>query len=722
MSVRADILSITEEKLVQIANMGLVKRAKKAIGKGDVPSFSLADDQTLTVTFADDNTLSWKPNQGLADSQCTCPASMCRHRVQAVLAYRELNDNPEVSITSPHLITTDQLQTFTHTSLTKQASTLCQHGISARIQPTAENNKCPTVQLPMATIRFWGGDNLHEATCDCIQKQHCEHILLAGCAYSLLADEPTGATSVQLSKKQLLTLLGKTKVPNNLPSNVDASNAKPDDKQAESQPSSTPQKYQAIDTTKHLTQAEMALFAELLQHGITSGATRYARLMDDVRTELTNAKAIWLQAVLDDLSDWLDAYQNRRSDFEPEQGLNLVAEYVLRTLARNNTAYVAGALGVGVKQETPIATARLASLGCQIKKIENTFTTHTMLIDQKSATMMLYKHEWQENHDDSQVQTALAQQVQTSPEQKAKKIANQRISARINLAQLATGQLTCQRAKRMANHEIKLNRSRSAYNQVLPQQANWAALGTVVYDNIERLLADRKNRPIAPLRGRYGQPDFHIVQIKHIIEHGYNPATQSYVVIAEDDDGSRFVVKRTHRAHVPFAIEAMAQAFSQVQVGSTLQNCFVAGEVTMHSGFVLINPWAVVTDKLYVPDVYLPDNYVTADNVSQSQKKPISALSKSPLVNFDIPDNSQDSLLSSIKQLNDILSQIIHFGVNNHKLDQIRQLYQVCETQGFADLSELISNINTQGGLELSKNLLQLISNGYLYLKTDNSD
>lgn len=701
--IRQDILSITEEKLVQIANVGLLKRAGKAITKGDLPTISLADDASLTATFADGHKVIWASNTGLADSCCTCPAAMCRHRVQTVLTYRQMHGNPDINITSPHRITPEKLSQFANPSLIKAAEKLCQHGLSASIYPMQADTQCPTVQLPMASIRFWGGDNLHQATCDCIEKQGCEHILLAACAYASLSEAPEQICTVQLTRSMLpaLTPTSKTKraTDNSKNSSENSNRDRSKDKVIATEDT-------LINIAEHyLNDAEKILFSQLLQHGVGMGMVAYARLLDDVLQPLKKRKAIWLIGIIEDLTQWLQAYENRRSHFDATHGVALIGEYLLRKLAKNNTAFQADALGVGVQQETVIATTYLTALGCRISKTGHDFQAQTMLLDDRSQTLMVHCCHWQEAESVQYSATSNTKVIPCAYEA-TRKIQNRRIGARINLTQLAQGRITCQRAKRMANHEIKFNFSRSAYNQVLPQQGDWSELSPpICYDNISQLIERLSKRPLTILRGRYHQPNFAIVKITHVVDHGYAPAEQTYAVLAIDVEQRPFWIKCRHRSYVPYALEAFADAFAGVDSNSN-QTIYVAGVVD-NGKDMTIEPWAIVTDQLYVLDIYLPKT-----------NKAGAFLQKSPLLN--LPDAIATDALSDIfVAIKSLFAEALVLGKHATMQETLASYPMKLKNLGLTQLAEQIATVNDDFS---DIGLLNVLAYCYLYDLADERD
>lgn len=87
--MRPDLLALTDDSLISLANRGIFKRAVKE-NTAEPPALTESTDGTVEVTFADGTNTTLPPRTTLEAAQCTCGAtSVCRHRVMAVLAYRE---------------------------------------------------------------------------------------------------------------------------------------------------------------------------------------------------------------------------------------------------------------------------------------------------------------------------------------------------------------------------------------------------------------------------------------------------------------------------------------------------------------------------------------------------------------------------------------------------------------------------------------------------------
>ena len=89
---RADLLALTDDGLIQLANAGLVKRGLRELAEGVTPALSEAADGTLEARFADGVVTRLAAGKAPGQASCTCPSTgMCRHRVSLVLAHRHKN-------------------------------------------------------------------------------------------------------------------------------------------------------------------------------------------------------------------------------------------------------------------------------------------------------------------------------------------------------------------------------------------------------------------------------------------------------------------------------------------------------------------------------------------------------------------------------------------------------------------------------------------------------
>ena len=577
---RADLLALTPTILARLANVGLVKRAEKALAGGDLPTLDLAADGTLAAQFADGHSVHWANGQALDQSRCTCPAPVCRHRVQAALAYRAVHDNPHTEVDSPHLIDDTELAAWSLPQLVRQADALCANGLAIELRGTESGEECPTARLPMATVRFWGGSRLNETRCDCAEQSRCAHILLAVRAWRTLpADQPAPARhTVHLPATREATP----------PASPEARIAAPAaDGQAATDPATAPS---AAGSDWPLPAPERALLDRLWRHGLVHGADAFARALADARAAAEAQRAVWIMLLLDDLDAWIAAYHARAGHFQPRAGVRLLGELALRRLAAADGAPASqrhAALGTQTAFDTPLATARLVTLGCRIQRDGEDREAQIIVADLATQTRMTLSERWQVSAD-------------ATPADEAALRARQRVAPRIGLAQMANGQLVATRARRLANHSLQLFKGRHNANQVLPQNGDWTQLAAPIrYTTLAALRAERVQQPQRALAPRLDHPDFVVLAVRGGQAPLYDPALQVLGAVLHDlaDEPEPLLVQRQHRAHVPQALDALAAALADPGLHH------VAGVLHWHGGHAVLDPWAVAGSRLCVPDL-----------------------------------------------------------------------------------------------------------------------
>ena len=92
---RPDLLALSPEALVRLANVGLVKRAQKEAASGVLPSLVEEPDGTVVAAARDGATTRLARGVALQQTTCTCGSTqVCRHRIAAVLAYQHQHPLP----------------------------------------------------------------------------------------------------------------------------------------------------------------------------------------------------------------------------------------------------------------------------------------------------------------------------------------------------------------------------------------------------------------------------------------------------------------------------------------------------------------------------------------------------------------------------------------------------------------------------------------------------
>ncbi|HZF85686.1 MAG TPA: SWIM zinc finger family protein, partial [Burkholderiaceae bacterium] len=201
---RTDLLELTPEALIALANAGFVKRAQKDVAAGLLPRLEVADDGTVAAHFDDGVSTRLPPGRTLRDAVCGCPASgMCRHRVMLVLAYQaqaaatrgadaDTDSGTDANTPSreedngpwnPAQFDDAALAASFAPSVLEQAARLAAGHPVIAVQPWRSASAPPAARLPMCSVRFFSRSSLVHARCDCKQGSGCAHVVLAVWAF-----------------------------------------------------------------------------------------------------------------------------------------------------------------------------------------------------------------------------------------------------------------------------------------------------------------------------------------------------------------------------------------------------------------------------------------------------------------------------------------------------------------------------------------------------------
>lgn len=90
---RPDIAALREEDLIQAANAGLLKRAKKELAEPTLTAQVQSEGNDIVVRWSDGIDCRFPPGSSLRGS-CSCPASeVCRHLIRSVLLLQSRSDD-----------------------------------------------------------------------------------------------------------------------------------------------------------------------------------------------------------------------------------------------------------------------------------------------------------------------------------------------------------------------------------------------------------------------------------------------------------------------------------------------------------------------------------------------------------------------------------------------------------------------------------------------------
>lgn len=551
---REDLLHLSPEALTQAANAGLVKRALRELAAGQGPQTTLAADGSLHASFTDGVSCLWPAGVGIAQAQCSCGApGVCRHRVLAAMAYREAAGQEAPAQLSPVAAADDAaLARVVPAALLQLAAHQRDAGLTVEVRRRSSGEPCDTARLPSATVRFWAGAALEAARCDCLRAAACEHVALGLWAFRAADAQASEAPAASVR----LGAGGRT---------------------------------HDVDTTPFERLAEA-----LLRHGVARGPVPLVQALTAARAAA--ADAAWLALLLADIETWCEAYAARSALYEAEQGADLLAELALRLAAGRRPGQAAPVLGIGQSGETALDRLRLMCLGARTTRDGPARRTTLVLADLDTGTRLVLPHTWQVPEDRRNDEAALR--------------AAERVAPGVRLEALMKGQLLAQQAARRADGSVRLARARSAQNSVLPQSADWAMLGPPVrFDSVAALAAEQRAHPNAALQPRHAARRFVVFSPVAVETPVYDANAQCVAALLRDGEGQALLLQRTHEAHVPHALDAVAHALS----GAAGPLRHVAGLLSWPQGLPVIEPWALACDAApIVPDLAAPSGALSA--------------------------------------------------------------------------------------------------------------
>jgi hypothetical protein len=544
---RPDLLALTPEAVAALANLGLVKRAQREIAAGQGPSLE-EDESTglVTGTFADGVKTQLPRGVPLRDAPCSCGATaVCRHRIATVLAYpawHGASAKAEASW-SPSCFGDDDLLKLVGKRIMTRAKDIVRTGIIIEL----EGGGAPTAKLPTCAVKFHVPRDLAYARCDCRAAVACEHVVVASWAFRRA--EENGAP---------------------VPCTIELGAARASS--ADEQP--------------------LALAMQLVEHVVMEGVShlgdadrpRIAR----VRAALASARdLLWPATIVDDLEIALEAYRARSARYRTSDVATLLASLAARTRAVKNSGELPRRflLGSDEERETALDHVRLVSLGARVYADGRTRDAEVYLADPDSGIVLVASKRFE--YDEK-----------TTPEE-GPDLARRTLTGRVSVGALAHGQLVTRAAKRHANHAITLATTRTAQTSIAPSSGDWGALPSPLLVRDFRELADGlRERPPRLLRPRILASQMRVLALgpEHVATVGYRPGDQELVAAIRDAEGGSVLLVRRYTRSTPHALDVLARALA----GSPR---FVAGEVRLGAAGVEIEPTAIVTDRVLVPDL-----------------------------------------------------------------------------------------------------------------------
>lgn len=497
--VREDLLHLSPEALAQTTNLGLVKRAIRELANGKPPTLNIDEQGRLSAVFADGIRVDWPAARAIQDSCCSCGAvGVCRHRIMAVLAYRD--KSPPAPPPPPDQVDDATLAQIIPARRLALAEARRAAGLSIELRGPETGEPCPTARLPEATVRFWAGPAIAAARCDCVIGRACEHVALAVWAFRTVST----ADGTALQRVQL----------------------------------GTPGPAVDIDATPY-----HALVENLLRHGLRRGPMRHARALTTAREAADRRDATWLLLLLAELETWLTAHAARSARFDPMVGVRLLAELTLRLAAGRQPGRAKTALGIGEARESELERLRLLSLGCRVDQEGDDCHARVVLADPNTGSRFVLDHHWQRSDTVDAARQRLAPGVQLG-----RLAGGQLLSHKAH--RRADGYLTLARTRSTRNRLLPQNGDWSGLGAPL------------LFGRIAALHSEKLAKPLPQVLPRHAVDHFIVFPIGRIEQPFYDPDRQAVAAVLRDTDAAALIVRLTHRAHARHALDALAGALS----------------------------------------------------------------------------------------------------------------------------------------------------------------
>ncbi|MFN3988356.1 MAG: hypothetical protein ACK4KV_22985 [Rhodocyclaceae bacterium] len=704
MTTRPDLLELTPEALMALANAGFVKRAQKDLAAGHTPRLEQSDDGDITAHFEDGVRTHLAPGRTLRDADCSCAsAGMCRHRVLLVLTYQhqhadaspahapspagaaaESASEAQTGATwSPAAFDDAALASSFAPSVLAQAQRLAAERPIVTLQP-GQAGAPPLARLPMSTVRFFSRNALAHARCDCKQGSGCAHVVVAVWAFREAA---------RLGRDGMA---GAVEVP---------------PRTSDSPAAVLPFESAAAQAAR----AELESLARTLWlDGSSQPPGNLAGRIEALRVQLEALGWRWMRDALDELDRLLHAHHARSSRFDAHRLLAVVTELWARLQAAgaaartDQAATPAGGspdpthpvlhssqiLGLGVKGEVELDHLRLVSLGAVLWSDPESEGADLVLADPDTQTVSVLSREW-----------SRADQTNTAVES----LTGRRVAG-FPLRQLAAGQIITKTARRRANGSIDIAANKRQTGVMPLSPTAWDELrAPLCQTRVRDLVAHLRSTPpdfVLPRQAANGATadaggHLHVVSLSDadVVHHHWDAAAQmlhaTLVAAPASDDlveDDPLFLTLPHRAATPHAVDVLARALA----GEWGPIRALAGTVRLHGGRAVMQPLALLTSQRGV---------ILQVEPAAAQTLPLQAERHDPPELEALAADTLDMLTRWLRQ------GLRHRGskVGNHTRTQVERLQQAGLRRSATLLSQVEAHLRGEARARLVPTLSTLV-------------
>ncbi|MCC2670494.1 MAG: hypothetical protein K0Q72_2965 [Armatimonadetes bacterium] len=587
--MRSDLLALTADDLVTLANRGIVKRAQTELDSGQFTFEADEAEGAVSVRWSDEVTCLIPAGKGLQDARCTCPATtLCRHVIRSVLAYQKLvaSEQSAVGVTEapdaapppeptpntehqtpntdplpptpehlntrtpdpwdPGAITDEVLEREIRKPLLARARRQFDEGLVLELVRSAK----PTARFFTlgCTLRFLVPGDLRYTHCDCADPNPCGHVPLAVWAFRMLdADRSSGTFS---TRKEAYP------VPSDLLDEIEAS------------------------------------LLELCAAGAAGTASSAIDRLRRLETRSREAGLIWPGEILAELVQQLEAYAAHDARFSPVAIADLAGELCIRMDAiRADTGEVPQLFIRGSESDrlTDVGNARLVGLGCGAAMRRGGVQLSAYLQDVDSGQVVAVSRDFADPPADSGAAPAPLWELARVPVLKG-----------VPLTALGAGQLLVQGGKRTPGGTYQPGRARFSCN---PQSFQWESLRPpVLVEDLAELTLRLAAQPPAALRPRRVASDLVVCAVGKISAMQYSELEQALYLAFEGAGGGEAL------AVLPFvgrAREGMDALLARLRDEPDSLR-FIAGKVRLSGPSPLVTPISLVFGQDRVRQIVQP--------------------------------------------------------------------------------------------------------------------
>ena len=580
-TLRIDLLDLSLDALMALANPGFVKRAQKDVAAGALPALAQDDDGTVHARFDDGVHTRMAPGVALRDADCSCTAGgMCRHRVMLVLAYQaehagaaadagDTTAAPSAPAAdgaaapagapagwSPASFDDAAIAAAVTPPVVEQARRLALDRPVATVLAGAGAGGVPAVVLPMSQVRFFSGASLALARCDCRQGTACAHVVLACWAFRQARQAHPDAAEVTLAVGPFgIAVPGEP---------------------GGSMGSEAAQRVRA--------QAEdwlWSIWREGAAQPLAGLEARYGGLMGD----LAQLGWTWVREDLDTVWQILQALTRRSNRYGMDDLVHASARLTLRLAGAAHADATPGTrlpasqiLGIGQQGETALDLLRLISLGVTCWRDDAGTGAAVVFADPDTQAACVLERAWPRAEGGSDDTDLLNRRVAGHP-----------------LRLLAGGQVVTRAAKRRANASVELGTQARQTSVLALSPAAWDDLRSPLrFDALDALLQHLRTRPPAGIRPGEAGGDWHVVGLAGLALEDWAWDGVRQTLFAHWTDGRVALRARLgYDSLTPGAVDALARALA----GEWGAPRAVAGPVWRAGGGIAIRPVTVLTES-----------------------------------------------------------------------------------------------------------------------------